>query len=243
MPLGGPCPGRCNSAYRKAREAFTEALALYDPLDPNQQRPLPPEIQPWPGDPHWCGRCTSVIREQLHELDYIGCMLAAEADGLRGQNLDQRVTGSQEHPSPSPGADDLDELVTVLTGWEEAYRDLMGWPSPPRRGFLAAVITTTTAWLMGHLDGILAHPDIAADFGAEVMQWHREFTGKTKAGVRRLRKPLRCPGCRLLMLTWTEGEKYVRCGNPDCNRVLLLAEYEVEVARRAGQGGHETSAA
>jgi hypothetical protein len=186
-----------------------------------------------------------VIREQLHELDYVGCMLAAEADGLRGQSQDQRVSGSQEHPSPSPGNDDLDELLAVLTGWEDSYRAIMGWPSAPRRGFLANTITTTTAWLMARLDAILAHEDIAVDFGIEVMQWHREFTSKTKAGVRRLRKPLRCPGCRLLLLTWTEGEKYVECSNPDCNRRLLLAEYEIEVTRRAGMGPeqHEETAA
>ena len=71
------------------------------------------------------------------------------------------------------------------------------------------------------------------DFGTEVMQWHREFTNKTKAGARTLRKPLRCPRpqCRLLTLTWTEGDTYVCCGNPDCGARIPLAEYEAETQR------------
>lgn len=228
------CPGSCNSAYRSAREAYEEALALYDPMDSRQERPAPPEIRPWEGGPVWCARCASRIRACLAELDDAGCLLAAQADGLRGESGEQRVSGSQDHASPSPAADDLDELLSMLTGWEDAYRDLQGWPSGARRGYLASAITTTIAWLTAHLDGILEGV-LAEDFGAEILKWHRELCGKSKAGARRLRKPLRCPGCQLLSLTWTEGEEYVRCGNPDCSRLLRLAEYEAETERRAGE--------
>ena len=82
------------------------------------------------------------------------------------------------------------------------------------------------------LDEILVSP-FAAEFGQEVMQWHREFTNKTKAGARTLRRPLRCPRpqCRLLTLTWTEGDTHVICSNPDCGAHIPLAEYEAEVQR------------
>ena len=100
------------------------------------------------------------------------------------------------------------------------------------RGHLASTVTTCIAWLSARLDEILLAP-FAADFGTEIMQWHREFTNKAKAGARTLRKPLRCPRpqCRLLTLTWTEGDTYVCCGNPDCGARIPLAEYEAETAR------------
>jgi len=225
------CPGTCNRHYREAREQFKQALADYDPLDANQSRPVPPSIQPFPGDP-WCGQCKSRIRETLAELDYLAGMLAATADGHRAGPGGERVSGSAAPLSPSAASDDLDELSSMLRGWEDAYRELRGWQSGARRGYLASPETETINWLRLHLSEILAAP-FAVDFGEEVMQWHREFVNKTKAGKRTLRKPLRCPRpqCRLLTLTWTEGDTHVTCGNPDCRAVIPLAEYEAETAR------------
>ena len=229
------CPGVCNRHYREAREQFKQALADYDRdglLDPDRSRPIPPNIQAWPGNP-WCGRCKSRIRETLAELDDLAALLLATADGhSAGSGGTERVSGSAEPLSPSRAADDLHELESMLRGWEDAYRELMEWPSLTRRGHLASAVTTCIAWLSARLDEILIAP-FAADFGMEVMQWHREFTNKTKAGTRTLRKPLRCPrsSCRLLTLTWTEGDTYVICNNPDCQARIPLAEYEMETAR------------
>ena len=225
------CPGTCNRHYREAQAAFRQALADYDPLDANQSRPVPPSIQPWYGNP-WCGTCRSRIRETLAELDDLAALLMATADGHRAGPGLERVSGSAEAMSPSQAADDLGELEAMLRGWESAYRELMDWPSLARRGHLASAVTTCIAWLSVRLDEILTAP-FAVDFGTEVMQWHREFTSKTKAGARTLRKPLRCPRphCRLLTLTWTEGDTYVNCGNPDCGARIPLAEYEAETAR------------
>jgi hypothetical protein len=233
--MGGPCPGPCNAQYRKAREAFGEALALYDPLDSAQSRPLPPDTQPWPGDPIWCGRCTARIRQCLSELDEAAAIMLAAADGHRPQSGEQRVAGSREDPTASPAGDDLEELGRMLTAWEDIYRSMKGWSSPPRRGFLASQVTSCASWLMLQLDGILCAPDICADFGTEIMQWHREIAGKGKAGARTLRKPLRCPSCKTLLMYWTEGEEAVQCRNRECGRIMLYAEYEAEVSLRAGQ--------
>lgn len=228
------CPGQCNRAWREAREKFSQALAAYDPLDSSQSRPIPPSIQAWPGNP-WCGRCRARIRETLAELDILASLLSATADGHRASPGGERVSGSAVHLSPSHAGDDLDELVSMLTGWEDAYRDYADLgPQPARRGHLAAPETEIIAWLMRdrRLDAILTSP-FAVEFGQEVMQWHREFTNKTKAGARTLRKPLRCPRpqCRLLTLTWTEGDTHVICSNPDCGAHIPLAEYEAETAR------------
>ena len=228
------CPGTCNRRWREARKEYRQALADYDlegRLDPHQSRPDPPSAQPWPGNP-WCGRCKSRIRETLAELDDLAALLMATADGHRAAPGGQRVSGTTVHLSPSGAGDDLEELTAMLTGWEAAYRDLKEWRSLARRGHLASAVTTCIAWLSVHLDEILVAP-FAADFGAEVLQWHREFTNKTKAGARTLRRPLRCPRpqCRLLTLTWTEGDTHVICSNPDCGAHIPLAEYEMEVAR------------
>ena len=225
------CPGTCNRRWREARSAYRQALADYDPLDSRQSRPDPPSVQPYPGDP-WCGRCKSRIRETLAELDDLAALLLAAADGHRAAPGGQRVSGTSVQLSPSEAGDDLAELASMLSGWEEAYRELRDWPSLARRGHLASAVTTGIAWLMARLDEILVAP-FAADFGAEVLQWHREFVNKTKAGTRTLRKPLRCPRpqCRLLTLTWTEGDTYVICSNPDCGAHIPLAEYEAETAR------------
>ena len=227
------CPGPCNRRYREARDAYRQALADYDPLDSAQSRPGPPEVVPWLGDPVWCGPCASKVRLRLAELDDLIALAKATADGQKQSDAAERVSGSSaEARSPSRAGDDEDELAAMLTGWEGEYRRIRGWPSAAPRGDLASVETTCIAWLMHHLDGILRSP-VAADFGLEVMQWHREFTGSAKAGVRTLRKPMRCPSCQYLTLTWTEGEQQVTCSNPACNRILSLTDYENEVERMA----------
>ena len=229
-----PCPGTCNRPYREAQQAFRQALAAYDPLDSAQSRPIPPSIQAWPGDPVWCGRCKSRISETLAELDYLAGFLHAAADGHRAGPGTERVSGSAAPLSPSQAGDDLEELSSMLKGWEDAYRELRDWQFTPRRGRLASPETETINWLGKHLNDILRSP-FAVDFGQEILLWHRDFTNKTKAGQRTLRKPLRCPrpSCRLLTLTWTEGDTYVTCGNPDCQARIPLAEYEAETSRLA----------
>ena len=163
------CPGRCNSRYREAREAFKAALLAYDlegRLDANQSRPIPPNIQPDLGNP-WCGTCKSRIREALAELDILASLLAATADGHRHGPGTERVSGSAVYLSPSTAGDDLDELISMLSGWEDAYRDHaeLG-PQQARRGQLAAPETEIIAWLMRdrRLDAILTAP-FAVDFG------------------------------------------------------------------------------
>jgi hypothetical protein len=227
------CIGPCNRRYREARDAFEQALAEYDPLNSEQSRPEPPGMQPWEGDPVWCGKCAASISLKLAEMDDLAAILAATADGFRDAPAGmEHVSGSGEPGSPSRAADDLDELSAMLSGWEVTYRDLMQWPSPPPRGELASAETACIAWLRRHLNGILASP-AGEDFGREILQWHREINASAKTGVRTLLKPMRCPSCQLLTLTWTEGETSVSCGNPDCNRILSLAEYDAEVERLA----------
>lgn len=227
----GLCVGVCNNRYRRAQAAYQQALAAYDPLDPATSRPDPPTIRPMDGHP-WCLECTAVIRVQLGQLDLLAALRATLADGYPSDAGAERVSGSRESVSPSPHADDVDEVAKILAEWEGAYRDHCRFPSAPRHGDMAHQRTECIAWLMEKLDGILSSP-LAADFGLEVQQWHAELKAKTKAGVRTLRKPLRCPNCRLLMLAWTEGDKQIRCCNPECSPLMSLDEYEAVTARVA----------
>jgi hypothetical protein len=208
-------------------------MAAYDPLDPGQERPEPPEITPWPGEPVWCRPCQARISQRLHQLDDLASILHRYADGHRDAPDGPMVSGTSDAMSPSAAQDVVDDLARMLGGWEAAYRDLRGWSTARRTPDQAEWITACSAWLAARLTRILASP-MGEDFGEEILSWHRELTATAKAGTRKLRKPMRCPSCSLLTLTWTEGEETVYCGNPDCRRVLSLAEYENEVARRAG---------
>jgi hypothetical protein len=229
------CPGSCNSRWRKARAEYEKALAAYDPLDPGQSRPEPPGFDPHPGGPVWCLADAATVSLHLAQLDTLAALLAAEADGHRDApdgDSGGKHGKSTAPVSPSPAADDLDELASMLAGWESAYRDLKGWPSAPPRGSLASRETERIAWLSRHLTGILASP-IAADFGTEILRWHRGMARKAKAGVRTLRMPLRCPRCSMLSLTWTEGSDRVECGDQDCGLIITRAKYDDEVAATA----------
>lgn len=240
MGSDGLCPGPCNSHFRDARTAYEQAHVLYDPLDPSQSRPEPPSGGT-SGEPVWCPRCASRVAECLPELDDAAALLRATADGYRPNDLESsRVGGSRDTTSPSPSADDVEELATVLLGHERAYRNERGWPSAaPRTGEreLAGIITVVSAWLRSHLDGILRTEadGLAERFGLDVLRFHAMFTAKAKAGTRKLRKPLRCPSCRLLTLVWEDSRPDdVKCGNPDCRAVMSYSQYEASVTRAAG---------
>jgi hypothetical protein len=239
------CPGMCNRKYRELWAEYRQADADYDPLDPGTSRPEPPTMEAWRGEPAWCRRCASQISQQFSELDDLAALRMAPADGHASSTAAERVSGSSgssEAPSPSQAADDVLDLTLDLAAWETAYRELMGWPSAARRGELAHQRTSCHAWLQERLTGILAAP-FAEDFGAEILTWHRVLAGPAKAGVRTLRKPLRCPSCRWLTLFWTEGEQNVYCQNDICGRILSLAEYETEVERLTAAGKDDEVAA
>ena len=229
----GICPGNCNSRWREAQQAYQQALTLYDPLDPHQERPQPPDIQPWHGSPVWCSACSSRISQRLGQLDDLACILQAFADGHRDAPDSPLIAASSEPMSPSQAGDAADDLARMLGGWEHAYRDHRKWPYPRRDPDLASWITACSAWLSSHLAAILASP-LGEDFGAEVLSWHAGLAGQAKAGTRKLAKPMRCPGCRQLTLTWTEGEATVHCSDPACRAVMGYDEDEAEVSRRTG---------
>jgi hypothetical protein len=229
----GICIGGCNARWRRAQAAYHQARADYDPLDPATSPPEPPQIRPMPGHP-WCLECQAVIRHHFWQLDRLAPLRDSPlmADGYPTDASAERVSSSTEEVSPSQAGDDVLDLDRVLADWEWTYRRHMGWPAAEYYGELADQRTECIVWLGARLDGILASP-MARDFGEEVLRYHADLKGKTKAGVRTLKKPLRCPksmgGCGLLMLTWTEGGKNVECSTPGCGLLLPLEVYYATV--------------
>lgn len=233
-----PCPGNCNSKYWRAWRSYDADLTAYNPLDPAQSRPEQPgdDLVRAHGNPVWCSEHTSAIRLALAQLDDLAGIYAAAADGQRGQPVTQRVGGTSVALSQSEAHDQLDELTSAITSWEQAYRDLNGWDAAPPRGSLARVQTSCINWLMKHLDDILASP-LAADFGREVLEWKPQLASRAKAGQRTILLEARCPGhaCGQRMLTWTEGTDRVECGNRDCAHIMTKEKYDELAAVQAEQ--------
>jgi hypothetical protein len=228
-----PCPGNCNSRWRKAQDAYRKALAAYDPLDAATSRPEEPDtslVREW-GAPVWCTEHTSDIRLHLAQLDDLAAIYHQAADGHRGAPVTQRVGGATVVLSASEAHDDLDDLTSVLTAWEREYRDRMGWPAAPPRGELATVQTSCIAWLGQHLDEILAC-EVAEGFGKAVLQWQPSMAGKARAGQRTLLLEARCR-CGQRMLTWKEGTDRVECANRDCQRIMSKSAYDDLAADQA----------
>jgi hypothetical protein len=213
------CPGVCNAAFRRAEKARAEHGAEHD-------------LKPQPGAPVWCRRCATIVRVCLHELDDLAAILEAEAAGKRGQAGD-RVSGSAGSPSPAPKVDDAEEIVATLEGWESAWRDRHGWPQKPLRGRSGTRSIGCVSWLARHLDGILADPDMAPDFGTEVLRLHRMAQRASSTSPDMVRKPLPCPRCDRRSLIAKGGAKHIECEAEGCGRLLTLDEYDEMVAATA----------
>lgn len=238
------CPGGCNYHWRKADEAYRQALADYDPLDPAQSRPEPPELKPVQGNP-WCPRCQAVIRRELADLDYATALLAAMADGQRGRRPGAKMPQRKQHgtPSPSPTGDLLEEFASELRRWEQYVR---GGPPAARRGYLATEISAMIAWLVLNADRALIMPG-AEDFGAWVRWWHKRLRGIAKAGTGVQHRPIRCPRCEEYAIWWTEGDDHAECRGKGgtCRRLFSMDELddlaaEQEAARALAAGGKPT---
>jgi len=227
------CPGSCNTTYRKAAAAHTQALIAHDTAmaawlagprtTPPPPRPQPPDLTAVPGDPIWCGRDTAHIRRSLAELDDLAARVAAEAEGLRAPRIDgQKVSGSRGTRTPSPLMDMVTDLAALLCDWEYTvkHRD-----TPARRGHLSTAITASVDQLLLNFTVAIGHPDFGADFGSEILLWHRKFITAGRAGTVRHSKRLPCTRCQRFSLTWTEGDAHVECRTPSCGRLMSLDEY------------------
>jgi len=229
-PIGPPCPSRCNIRWRQLvkepLDAFGKAMKAWqeDPAGMPPEEPEVPDLRPWPGDPVLCQRCQSQVKTELAELADLADIMEMENTGHRHGPDADRVSGSRHAPSPSPVADDLDELASVLRDWQAVALE-MG-DTPARTGFLLSEVGTLCARLAGRYFPKLANnPDVAASFAEEISQWHRRFTAQAKAGTGLHHKREPCPRCGRYSLTWRDGDTYVACSARECARMLSLDEF------------------
>lgn len=246
------CPGTCNARYRREQALFKAAQAEHDQIaqrltdadmaDRIPPPPKPPATRPMQGEPVWCPRCKAVIRRELVDLDDLAMSLAALPPGIRpafdGSAEQIRSARSIWAPSPSPAADDLDELYSWLVAWEGYYREVRQWDNAPPRGYLADRITSVVNWLAGKFDGLLM-TELAEPFGLETRAWHRELITKTHSARSAKHVKKRCPRCDLFTL-WEEiGKDYIRCVNTDCNRMMTREELDDANSNAAQQVGRQ----
>lgn len=105
------CPGGCNREWRKLAPAKRVQLGLAATA----------------GQPVWCGPCAAGVVAALRHI--VDAYTQLELDKLRGPTAaphDQHVSGSRDAPSPSPAADEQDELVRRLVWWEDQIREARG---------------------------------------------------------------------------------------------------------------------
>ncbi len=236
MTSAQPCPGSCNSRWRRLKAIYDVAVenharivALSAEGDEIPEPPRKPDVEPAVGEPVWCKRCASIIRQELADFDELAAHLAALPPGIRPaverRHERVKVSGTHAAPSPSPSGDEMDDLLRWLQRWEREYRAHRDWPTPAPRGYLAGKITAGVAWLGEHLDGILT-TEWAETFGTETRQWHRNLVSTTHAARSAKHVKKACPRCRLYTL-WEEiGQDYIRCVNEDCNRRMTREELD-----------------
>jgi hypothetical protein len=214
-----PCPGACNATWRVRGSPETESYRL--------------------GEPVWCHPCAARTRRQFAELDYLAALRDFQTNGYREQGRDP-AAGNGHPPSPSPAADDLTELRSLLYESEDQYRALKGWEGPAiRHGHLATATTEIIVWLWAHFDGVMASA-LAEPFGLEVQRLHRQLAAKTRAGTGRRRGAIPCPWCDWMTLTLDDGADYWACGNPGpppCRCRLDKREYDELAARHLERAG------
>ncbi|WP_433364119.1 hypothetical protein [Streptosporangium sp. CA-115845] len=237
------CIGRCNASQRRRTEEYTRNLAAWqtemtawanttnDDCGPEPVCPIEPTLRWTAGTPIWCLEDSAAIRASLLDLDQQMALRLMNADGYGSISLEERVSSSPEPNSPSPAHDQLDDLVRWLRGWQTDYWKSQGLTVPPYRGESAPALMAVVSLLSAQLDGILAHPEYAEDFGVGVLWWHNQISAAAKTRPRRISKQLRCPQCRLATLSQIEGEDRIECRNRDCGAsrggpmVMTVDEY------------------
>jgi copper chaperone CopZ len=226
------CPGSCNAGARRRVRHYEQSMATYvtemgkwanSEIDEEPERPNTPKVTPVYADPVYCAMCGYDIKAKLSKLDGAACVYLREADGMRGQSDQAKVSGSVEKQSLSPTVEDLDELDGWLRDWKASY---LGSGTSARQGLLADSITLGVAWLVARTDRLLTRPDMARLFGDEVHAWYGRLARFDPSDVVVKKMRARCDWCQGDTLEWRQGEDRVSCRRSDCGRVLKLNEYE-----------------
>lgn len=249
-----PCPGKCNAGYRRAKASYEAAIADWQASEQRAKEwracrnqgfegPEPPRCDEperftrrgWPGEPIWCSECMATLRFCLSDLDRLAHLRLNMADGFQssGEQLIGKVHGKkQSAASPSPGHDDVDELVRLLQAWEDKLRASQGWDTAAYDDANVPALMRVITWLGGQWPLMMRHPMLAKPFGEELSRLHSRFQSLTSTKPALTHKPLPCPGrepgtgkpCRRYSLFLQEDGK-IHCSNHNCRKVLTEEEY------------------
>lgn len=220
MPIS-PCPGRCNSAWRRAEELGE-----------------PHTLQPIPGEPVHCWECYAAAHTQLHQLPALFEAIFLEGlDGTMAKIVGTigRV-GLQAPPWPGQHArlfaDNLSEGILILANDVREYMD-----EPVENGTTDSLSTNRAlATLTQHLRWLLTeHPCAAESHGGksgnpawEIYRWHHSAETFCKQDEQRPEKRLApCRRCKGPWLATRDG--HIECGDPDCRTVMTPDEYATYV--------------
>lgn len=231
------CPFRCNAPYRRAVKAYEKAYTDWEKSGYQGDQPWPVELEPRAGQPVYCLRCAVTIRAALRELPLAYDAVGPGAVLVSTMNDDEHVARTAALPSPSPGADQQDEIAATMRDWEDMLRRYLGHKAATdvfddRRATLANSIE----YLNTHFRQIITWADdpvvfMAADFGGDVWRLHSSTTRMVKSGPMRRHLPVPCPTCQARTLIQEEGkalepwsiECVERIGG--CGRVFSENEY------------------
>lgn len=226
-----PCPGICNTAWRRAETAYQTALDVYiarrelgaEPAEP----PAYPDISPDKGDPIWCPGCQTSIRAGIDRLPRLAAAVAVRVDGrLVAQLRAERVGTPGGSPSGSPAFDTFDEIVQFACSWEDAVRALLGHQPAPLASWTnrGPALTAAARYLAGWHVQVLAHDDIGHEFGRELLSLVRraERTAGLDRSVTRWRAP--CRRCDNPGYQQENGSEYVECRH--CHDRMTLEHYD-----------------
>jgi hypothetical protein len=220
MPTTTPCPGSCNSAWRRAEE-----------LD------APHDLTPTSGQPAHCLGCHGRAYRQLAELPEL--LAAIHLEALHGTATPADVTTmrpSGTAPWPGQAARLLtDHIVGALAELEDDIRHLRHLNERPDRGREGRAATESINFLILHLDWAMEHHPAAREMhetgsanpASLIRQLHRAAQHFTKQDEQRVAQRLApCPRCQGPYLVTSPDDGLIECRDPDCRRVLTEAEYE-----------------
>jgi len=251
MPTPAPCPGACNTAWRRAEHE----LAL---------RGTPHDIPVTWGRPVHCDGCVDRVRRHLSELPDLVHAIALEP--LYGTPAPPVSTTHSAPNDTTPWPGQAARLLTdyIVGGLGETADELLRLRSPRGRSSPAtgpreeARLSSSIGTLLAHLEWLLQEHPLAGESheperlhggalvtsgnpAATIAHWHRaalRFTKRDEAPeTKRLAPCKRCGGPWLTEsrdLRLIDDRPYIECQDPDCQALLTYAEYQDYVRSLTG---------
>ena len=223
MPAPTPCPGICNTAWRKAEQQLADTGTEH-------------HLTPTWGQPNHCQRCTDRAHQQLDELPEL--IVAVRLEAVYGTA--PKLTGTIGRTATSPAFPGqasrflAEHIVTGLLGLEDVVRAGRRLPTRVVRGREGADLAAAVTFLRAHLSWALdrypgeTDPETGEtmDPAALIRQWHRAAERFTRRDARLEHRRVPCPRCELLTLFRADADDYIACRNLACEVLLTPAEFE-----------------